>query len=440
MRKFIFPVVMVAVLLLSACGLPAVTTSGASTPASSAASTEVAANSTEVATEVATKVFQASGPATCQADTKQFTFPAARPDTDNVIAPISSSDYVKGPDTAFMTIVEYADFTCPYCQQLAPVLDQFLKDYPNDVRLVYRHFPLSHDKSQIATQVGEAAALQGKFWEMHDLLFKTDTWQTWDAMTPADFQKWVTEQAKTIPGFDVAKFTADLNSPEVLARVTASSAEAAKAKLGGTPSTYIFLDGKLYFIPDDGIRDYANLQAVLELYKWTKNPKVLACPPMTIDPKKQYTATLKTERGDVVIQLFADKAPMAVNNFIYLAKSGWYDGVPFHRVIAGFVAQAGDPTSTGIIGPGFVYSNEVNPDLRFDQAGRVGMANSGADTNGAQFFITYAPQPNLDGSYTIFGQVTSGMDAVNELRPRDPQKDVVLLQPDHIISVTIEEK
>ncbi len=103
------------------------------------------------------------------------------------------------------------------------------------------------------------------------------------------------------------------------------------------------------------------------------------CPPMTIDTSKDYTATLKTDMGDVVVQLFADKAPMAVNNFIFLAREGWYDNVPFHRVIPGFVAQAGDPSGTGYGGPGYTFGNEVDPSLRFDKAGVLGMANAGPE-------------------------------------------------------------
>ena len=117
-----------------------------------------------------------------------------------------------------------------------------------------------------------------------------------------------------------------------------------------------------------------------------------------------------------MIQLYADQAPLAVNSFVFLAKQGWFDGVTFHRVIPGFVAQTGDPSGTGKGGPGYFFKNEVS-DLRYDKPGVVGMANSGPDTNGSQFFITYAPQPSLDGSYTIFGQVIQGMDVVENLTP-----------------------
>jgi cyclophilin family peptidyl-prolyl cis-trans isomerase len=137
--------------------------------------------------------------------------------------------------------------------------------------------------------------------------------------------------------------------------------------------------------------------------------------------------------------LFADKAPLAVNSFVFLARQGWYDGVTFHRVIPGFVAQAGDPSGTGKGNPGYFFNNETS-DLKFDKPGMVGVANSGLDTNGSQFFITFAPAPHLDGGYTIFGQVLSGLDAAEKLTPRDPSKGLALQPGDKILSVEIEEK
>ena len=111
--------------------------------------------------------------------------------------------------------------------------------------------------------------------------------------------------------------------------------------------------------------------------------------------KKQYIATIHTEKGDIVIQLFPDKAPLAVNSFVFLARQGWFDGVTFHRVIPGFAAQAGDPSGTGKGNPGYFFNNEIS-DLKFDKPGMVGMANSGPDTNGSQFFITFAPAAHLE--------------------------------------------
>jgi cyclophilin family peptidyl-prolyl cis-trans isomerase len=162
------------------------------------------------------------------------------------------------------------------------------------------------------------------------------------------------------------------------------------------------------------------------------------CPPFEIDTTASYIATLHTEKGDIIIQLFADRAPLAVNSFVFLARNGWFDGTTFHRVLPGFVAQGGDPSGTGHGGPGYYFNSEVYYDLLFDKPGVVAMANSGPDTNGSQFFITFAPEPQLDGSYSIFGQVSDGMGVVESLAPRN-----TLITPgqgpgDRIISVTIE--
>jgi len=164
-----------------------------------------------------------------------------------------------------------------------------------------------------------------------------------------------------------------------------------------------------------------------------------AAPPMTIDTSKQYLATVKMEKGgEFVIELFANKAPVTVNSFIFLAREGYFDGVTFHRVLDGFMAQAGDPTGTGGGGPGYQFENE-DSDLVFDRAGMVAMANAGRDTNGSQFFITFAPAQQLNGDYTIFGQVISGMDVVNGITRRDPLQNPDFTG-DMITSITISEK
>ncbi len=145
-----------------------------------------------------------------------------------------------------------------------------------------------------------------------------------------------------------------------------------------------------------------------------------AAPPQLIDTSRQYSATFKMANGgEFVVQLYADKAPITVNSFVFLSCKGFFDGVTFHRVLDGFMAQGGDPTGTGMGGPGYEFVNE-DSDLTFDREGVVAMANAGRDTNGSQFFITFGPAEFLNGGYTIFGQVTSGMDVVNGITRRDP--------------------
>jgi len=143
---------------------------------------------------------------------------------------------------------------------------------------------------------------------------------------------------------------------------------------------------------------------------------------MEIDPKKSYIATMKTEKGDITLQLFAEKTPQTVNNFVFLARQGFYDGTIFHRVIADFMAQGGDPTGTGSGGPGYRFADEFHSALRHDKPGILSMANAGPGTNGSQFFITHVPTPWLDNRHSVFGQVTEGMDVLLSIHPRDPSK------------------
>lgn len=164
-----------------------------------------------------------------------------------------------------------------------------------------------------------------------------------------------------------------------------------------------------------------------------------SAPPMLIDTSKSYTATVKLAKGgEFVIQLYADKAPITVNSFVFLARQGYFDGVTFHRVLPGFMAQGGDPTGTGRGNPGYSFVNE-DSDLKFDKAGVVAMANGGRDTNGSQFFIMFGLDSRLDGDYTIFGQVISGMDVVNAISLRDPDK-APTTPGDAIESITITEE
>jgi cyclophilin family peptidyl-prolyl cis-trans isomerase len=150
--------------------------------------------------------------------------------------------------------------------------------------------------------------------------------------------------------------------------------------------------------------------------QWSKEPE------MAIDPKKSYTAILHTDKGDITIQLFASQAPRTVNNFVFLAQEGFYSGTFFHRVIADFMVQGGDPTGTGRGGPGYKFKDEFVSALRHDKPGVLSMANAGPNTNGSQFFITHVPTPWLDGKHSVFGQVIGGLDVLFAIPPRDPSR------------------
>jgi len=148
--------------------------------------------------------------------------------------------------------------------------------------------------------------------------------------------------------------------------------------------------------------------------QWNKPPE------MEIDPKKKYTAHMKTDVGTIVIELFADKTPKTVNNFVFLARQGFYDGVIFHRVINNFMVQGGDPTGAGSGGPGYKFADEFHPSLKHSKRGILSMANAGPGTNGSQFFITHGPTPHLDNHHTVFGQVIEGEAVLMSIPARDP--------------------
>jgi cyclophilin family peptidyl-prolyl cis-trans isomerase len=150
--------------------------------------------------------------------------------------------------------------------------------------------------------------------------------------------------------------------------------------------------------------------------QWKKPPE------MQIDPKKKYKARMDTDKGTMVIELFADKAPNTVNNFVFLVREGYYDGLVFHRVIDNFMAQGGDPTGTGTGGPGYKFADEFHPNLKHDTAGVLSMANAGPGTNGSQFFITHVPTPWLDNKHSVFGRIVEGMDVLLSIPARDPAR------------------
>jgi peptidyl-prolyl cis-trans isomerase B (cyclophilin B) len=145
-----------------------------------------------------------------------------------------------------------------------------------------------------------------------------------------------------------------------------------------------------------------------------KNP-----PEMKIDPARKYKAVIETNRGTIEIDLYPENAPKTVNNFVFLAKEGFYDGVSFHRVINNFVIQGGDPTGTGSGGPGYRFEDEVKDNPLKHETGVISMANAGPNTNGSQFFIAHSPQPHLNGRHTVFGKVVGGQDVVNAIQQGD---------------------
>ncbi len=308
--------------------------------------------------------------------------------------------------------------------------------FPDDVQLVYRHFPLNqiHDHAQKAAEASETAGAQGAFWQYHDALFETQS--EWAGLDEAGARQFFIDLAGEL-NLDVEEFTADLDGGVYADYVTALEQEAVALGLPGTPSALVngqVVAGNVpidYTIWEGFVED---MIAVANIPQWDEPAD------MNIDPDKTYHARVMMENGgEFLIELLPASAPETVNNFVFLTNEGFFDGITFHRVLEGFMAQTGDPSGTGMGGPGYTIPNEIDPELSHDARGVVAMANRGPDTNGSGWYVTLAPATHLDGGYTIFGRVIEGMDVVEGLTLRDPSQNPDAPPGDLIQSVTIEE-
>jgi cyclophilin family peptidyl-prolyl cis-trans isomerase len=236
-------------------------------------------------------------------------------------------------------------------------------------------------------------------------------------------------------GLDTERFSADLEQGVYAEIVQASYIEAVAQQLSGTPT--IFVNGQLFQAP----LSYYWLDAFVRLELLTLR-QYDSAPEMTIDPSKQYRAIIRTVIGDIVVELDAENAPLTVNNFVFLAQQGWYDGVSFFRVLPGFVAQSGDPTNTGLGGPGYDLPAEIG---LLHEPGAIAMARQSDQVNperrssGSQFYIALDTLLELDGAYTVFGYVVEGMDVALALTPRDPSQSLDLPPGDEIMTIEIQE-
>jgi cyclophilin family peptidyl-prolyl cis-trans isomerase len=176
----------------------------------------------------------------------------------------------------------------------------------------------------------------------------------------------------------------------------------------------------LFFDQEEDLCAGDETRVLTDLAPAERNNYYSTYPEYEIDTSKEYEACIRTENGNIRLRLFAEQAPLTVNNFVFLAEQGFYDGTTFHRIIEDFMAQAGDPTGTGMGGPGYDFEDEVSSGLTFDRGGLLAMANSGPATNGSQFFITYEETPWLNGLHTIFGEIIEGEDVLNALAVLEP--------------------
>jgi len=345
-------------------------------------------------------------------------------------------DHAQGPIDAIVTMIHYGDFQCIPCADVARSLAILRERYPESLRVVWRHYPdvANHDKATLALAASEAAAAEDRFWEMHDLLFAEQ--DGWIDLTPEQFRAALIDYAGTLQ-LNIADFEAALDQ-DLSALADRYRMEALALDLRGIPA--LLINGQPYsgrydlYGLDDAYRFFA-----LEARHYPHQPDLF------IDLTADYRAVLVTERGNVEIDLFVDEAPVTVNNFVYLARDGWYNNITFHRVLPGLFAQTGDPSGTGLGGPGYTIFDERDNGLTFDREGRVAMASTRGVPNsgGSQFFITYGPLTpawEWNGQFAIFGQVTNGMDVLRALTPRDPLDPLRFPDPppgDRLITVEI---
>ena len=332
------------------------------------------------------------------------------------------------------TILIYNDFACEGCASTTTALNLVLELYPEDIRLVFRSFPNTEEpNAMLAAQFAEAAGKQEKFWEAHDLLFSTQT--EWLALDQDAIQEWVWLQAEVLE-LDAEQFAVDINSAEIF---TTLAENINLARTYATSAPFVLVN-------DTSLPLYISSNADFLLYLETlmipygrhiRNLEYSDCPAMTIDLEANYTATLVTDQGDIMIALYPSAAPFAVNNFIFLAEEDYYDNTPIYAVLEGIVVRAGDPSGTGWGTPGYMFGTEISDELSFDTSGVVAMSIAAPGLVNSQFFITMTGLPGMNGEYTIFGEVIDGMDVVRNLTPRDPEINPLQPFSNEILDVII---
>ena len=327
MRKSGLLILIAAIFILSACAVQPVPTAvpvPTNLPATATATLPPIPSTTptDMATPAPTTVILPSGPATCSVISA---VPTVDPTAEAYLPTVSKSDWKTGPDSAAITIIEYGDFQDKTSAQLYTILSQLLSKYPEDVSLVFRHFPLTEqlDKDQLAAQAAEAAGEQGKFWEFAKMLYTEQN--GWTGKTGDDFTVWADEKAAGL-GLNEDQFKATMLADATIKKVTDSRNESKVLMAAGMVNSdpFLFINGYPIYAP----YSLDILSSKIDYFKLSQRA-FTACPPMTVDPAKEYTATLHTEKGDIVLDLYADKAPWAVNSFIYLAEQGWYNGSGF---------------------------------------------------------------------------------------------------------------
>ncbi len=361
------------------------------------------------------------------------------------LPPVTSDDWTLGPEDAAVTFMEYSELQCPYCAQLEPLMMAIQEAYPDDVRIVFRHRPFDetfHDKSILGAQALEAAGKQGKFQEFKNFMFERQSKnpnnpavadladaEFWAGISPDQFDEWIAERVPDL-GMDAEQFLEDMFNEEIVDKITQKQDEANKLGINGTPT--LFINGFIWPEQQKGL-DLFSIYTDLVL---GQEKEYSACPPTIVDADKEYSATISTTQGDILVDLYADQAPYAVNSFLFLAREGWYDNMGFFATDE-FV-MTGDPSDTGFGGSGYIFLDEVVADLNFNDPGILSTyARLGPGLNTSTFFISKIPLTGQEGR-SIFGKVTSGLEILEKMAviQNVNSKDDL----DRVLSITITEK
>ncbi len=348
---------------------------------------------------------------------------------------ITADDHVTGNAAAAATLLEYGDYQCPSCATFHAGFKNSFNTLSDTMRLVFRHYPLpQHDKAVITAHAAEAAAIQGKFWEMHNLLF--DKQAEWAEKPVSEITATLKSYAEQIQ-LDVVKFETDLASPEVAARVQQDADSGTAAQIQGTPT--IFLDGQQApaeaFTASDTaeqLKGYVEQRAAQMASASTKTFDFKQ-PEQVTSKDSKYVMTITTSKGDIVAELDPNLAPVNVNSTVFLAQQGYFDGSPIvlNDAQVGAVLT-GNPTTAG--NPGYECDFEIPQAGALAKEGVIALYGSPTKT-APQFIMTYSPTQELDGRFSVIGQITSGLDIARQLVVGEGATT-----GDTITSVKVEEK
>jgi cyclophilin family peptidyl-prolyl cis-trans isomerase/protein-disulfide isomerase len=381
-------------------------------------------------------------PTSSQVETLQpaITLPTPKPSpttrftpTNDLELPPGSEEEVRlGAQDEGIQFTVYLDYQSPLSSSLMRILAEMIESHPGEIQVIIRQYPLIpiHDKSLLATQAVLAAQTYDAFWEVHEQLLVSQS--EWTALDPSDFVQWLESLAIQLE-LPLPEYLELLTSPDIAQRAQINYESSLDDGIPGAP--FLFIEELPYRLPIDPI----NIEASFLLIQ-SRESHYGEYPEISIDPAHNYFARVQTNLGEISIQLFPESALLGVNSFVFLAREGWMDGVPFHRVVPNLLVESGDRSGTGLGNAGYHFSVEVDPEWKFDSPGKVGLVNNGPGTNGSQFFITLQSMPEYTGVKTLIGEVIDGMDILMDLKARDPYIDL-MNRPEIIIeSISIEER